>query len=243
MLALGGLVLGAVFELLIETPPPLLRWLAAQASAGQLQLAQTEGGLWSGSGELHWLRPAQPALALGRWQWSGGLAGVLPAWQLRSLAGPLQGGFRFIPGISGAALSDIALDGRAESLPPGLGSIDLLHPGGALSLRAARIELSSRGASGRGSLAWRQASTPLVAVSPLGSWRAEWTLSEGGCDYVLRSEAGPLNIEGHGRLQPDGHPSLQGRAWSDAASAAALQPVLRLLGAAGADGSVAIALP
>lgn len=243
LLVLSGLALGILAEFCAETPPAVLAWAVAQFSAQQLRLDQGEGGLWSGSGELQWLRQGQAPFPLGRWQWSAGRSGVLPAWTLSALSGPLQGGFTVSPGLSGASLAAIALDGRAESLPSGLGGIDLIHPGGALSLRADRITIENQGLSGQGTLAWRQGSSPLVAVAPLGSWRAEWELHQGRGEYVLITEAGPLHVEGRGQLQADGHRSLQGRAWSDPAAAATLRPILQMFGPPGPDGSVVIAQP
>lgn len=243
LLVAAGLLLGACLEFGVETPPGVLRWLASSASAGQLELASEQGGLWSGAADLRWHAGPAPSLALGRWDWHLSLRGLRPAWQVKVTQGPVQGSFIAVPGMTGVGLDQVDLQARADTLPAGLGMLDLIHPSGQLALQAPHLELQRGRWSGAGSGSWRNAASSLVAVVPLGSWRAEWRLQDGSGDYRISTESGPLHLEGSGQLRSDRAPSLQARAWSDPAEAAVLRPVLQMFGSAAADGSVLIRQP
>ncbi|MDE3011608.1 MAG: type II secretion system protein N, partial [Pseudomonadota bacterium] len=240
----AGLLLGACLEFVVETPPGVLRWLAFSASAGQLELAGAQGGLWSGAADLRWHAAAAPVLALGRWDWHFSVHGLLrPAWQVKVTQGPVRGSFIAVPGMAGVGLDQLDLQARADTLPAGLGMLDLVHPSGQLALQAPHLELQHGRWSGAGTGSWRNAASSLVALAPLGSWRAEWRLQDGSGDYRISTESGPLHLDGSGQLRSDRAPSLQARAWSDPADAAVLQPMLQMFGPAAPDGSVLIRQP
>lgn len=242
LLVAAGLLIGALGELLVEPPAAWLAWVAARASHAALQLSDVEGGLCSGAARVAWRRVQAGDADLGRWQWHCHLDGVHPEWRLDSLEGPWSGGLSVQPGLGSVALGDLALRIDAARLPPGLGPWDLIHPGGMVALQAQSLQLTAAGLSGNGTLAWRDARSPLVSLSPFGSWHADWTLRDSQGEYTLVSERGPLHLEGRGHLAAGAAPSLQGRAWADPDQAAALEPLLRLFGTPGPDGSVALQL-
>lgn len=243
LLGIVGLLAGVLAGLLYETPAALLRLGAGAASARQLVLEQPTGGLWSGSAGLSWQAPGRPAYALGRWQWSFTLSGGLPAWRLQPLDGPWSGHGTLRPGFGEVELRELELEGNASALPPGLGAVDMIHPGGRVALRSPRLHVAGGRASGQGSLAWRDASSALVALAPLGSWHADWKLKDSAGDYTVVTERGPLEVDAHGRIGADGHVSVQARAWSDPGSARMLLPLLQLIGPPAADGSVSFNRP
>jgi hypothetical protein len=243
-LAGAGLLAGALTQLLNETPAEWLSDAVAAASGRQLALAAVSGGLLAGEAGLQWNRAGSAPLGLGRWRWQ--LAWPMdlqPSWRVASLSGPLQAHAVVSIGAAAAQLTELEADCSASALPAGLAALELLHPGGEVHLTAARLEVSAIGMAGSGVLAWRHASTPLAGQAELGSWSARWTLAGREGDFRLSTETGPLHLEGSGRIALDGRLGLHGRAWADPASNGTLEPVLRMLGPLGDDGSAAIEWP
>ena len=239
-----GIAAGALLQLLVETPGELLQVIADQASHGHLRLLAPEGGLLSGRAGMEWTRASGMPLALGRWSWTLAWSTPIgPAWRVDVDSGPLAGSLSVHPGAGRLALADVRVGLPAQAVPAGYAGWDLLHAGGRLELESAQLEADAIGLQGDGVLRWRDATTSLTPVAPLGSWSAHWEARGKEGRFRLETLAGPLHLEGEGRFGLDGRLGLNGRAWSDASHAQALEPVLAAFGNRREDGSVGLALP
>lgn len=187
-----------------------------------VQLNTPTGTIWQGSAQL--LLQAEQAQALPHrihWQWR------LKPWpevELRSqhFTQPIY--LRWHG--NGWRLSQGSVQLPASTLHRLHPLLSTLKPEGQLSLDWPTLHLGEVGASV--TLHWRQASTAISPIKPLGNYQAEvqWQPLQ----WRLSTETGPLFLEGHGQAQAG-----QGFVFSGSASASGseleqLSDLLRFLG-------------
>lgn len=206
--AAGGLILGILLAVILFAPA---RWLAgwvAQATGGQVQLADTRGTVWGGSGRLVLTggKGSTDAAALpGRLQWELG-----PRWNGAAarlytdccMTRPVDVRARLRPG-------GIDIDiGDSQSRWPATIATGLGTPWNTLQLDG-ELQLSTRGLSvewiegrpvvtGRAELLALRVASRLSTLRPMGSYRI--TL-QGGSPTTLRVETleGSLQLTGTGQ--------------------------------------------
>ena len=238
-----GLVTGVLLGLVLEPPASWLQSLARAGSQGLVELDAPAGGFGSGSAGILFHRPGETPRPLGHWRWQFTWTGGGPGWRLDGRDGPLTGSVVVHPGFGILTLADVDLSLPAEAVPPGQATWDLLHAAGTVRVIAPLFRLGNAGLEGQGTVALLQASSTLVALPTLGSWHADWELHEGKGVVTLKTDAGPLHLEGQGPLLIPGRSALHGRAWTEPGSAQVLEPILRLLGRQGPDGSIPLEFP
>ncbi len=241
LLAIG---LGAYALALIATAPATLVDAGLQrASHGRLRLAEAQGTLWSGSGQIE-IRDA------------GGRTGVA-----KSLA------WRFLPEslLRGRLVSEVELDQSARRFPVtislsrieianaeislpatvlGLGVPKLAPLGltGDVLLRVASLSIERKEMQGNATLQWRDAGSVLTPISPLGDYELRLDGEGATVHAYLRTIQGPLRLEGKGSWANGNHPVFLATARVPAQHQQQLAPLLRLIAVERGEGSFELVL-
>jgi general secretion pathway protein N len=223
--------LGAYALALVATAPATLVDAGLQrASNGRLRLAEAQGTLWSGSGQIE-VRE------------TGGRTGVAKslAWRVvpeSLLRGHLvyeveldQPASHFPVTIS---LSRIELANADISLPAtvlGLGVPKLAPLGltGDVLIHVASLSLARDAMDANATLQWRGAGSTLTPVSPLGDYELRLD-SEGKTFHAfLRTIEGPLQLDGKGSWTRGENPAFLAMARVPPQHQQQLAPLLRLI--------------
>lgn len=240
--SLAILGIAAYSTFLVATVPA--RWVAERfvPNPGRIALTEVEGTVWSGRAKAA-LGTLSGVFAVERLEWR-----FLPSRLLQARAaydvsmrgagfearGELARTFAGWSARSVAATADAAL---ATAAVQWLGA---WRPEGKVNLAADALDFDAREARGTARLDWTNAATSLSQVKPLGTYRAE-VIAEGPAAQVKVSTlAGALRVSGQGRLDFPARFAFTGEARAEAAQAAALEPLLNLMGAPRPDGSRAI---
>lgn len=228
LIAIG---LGAYALALIVTAPATLVDAGLQrASDGRLRLAEAQGTLWSGSGQLE-VRDA------------GGRTGIAKsfAWRVAPeslLRGHLvcevgleQDAKRFPVTVS---LSRIELANADINLPAtvlGLAVPKLAPLGltGDVQIHVARLSVARDEMQGNATLQWRAAGSALSPVSPLGDYELRLEGEGSAVRASLRTLQGPLQLDGKGSWTHGNSPTFLATASVPPPHQEQLAPLLRLI--------------
>ena len=223
-LGLAAYVLGLLFM----APASLLDAALRLASDGTLRLAEAQGSLWSGTGQIE-IR-SHPAGS------RTGIAKAL-AWRLlpvSSLGGHLNCEIRLDhaeqPFLVTLSLSRIDVDNAVIDLParalglavPKLAALGL---GGEMQLQVAHLSFGKKGLQGNATLQWHGASSALTKVAPLGDY--ELSIADEGA--TLRTLQGPLELDGKAMWTQGGKPIFRANAHIPPQHVQQLAPLLRLI--------------
>jgi general secretion pathway protein N len=235
LLAIG---LGAYALGLIATAPATLVDAGVQgASDGRLRLAEAQGTLWSGSGQLE-IRD------------TGGRTGVAKSLAWRVLPASLLRGHliceveldqsvrRFPVTIS---LSRIELANADISLPAaalGLGVPKLapLELTGEVQLQVSSLSIGHSATRGSATLQWRAAGSALSPVSPLGDYELRLEGEGPAVRATLHTLQGPLRLDGKGSWTHGDSPAFLAMARVPPQYQQQLAPLLRLIAVERGDG-------
>lgn len=189
--------------LIVSTPASIFSLLARHFSDGHVELANTQGSIWSGS--------ANPIL----YQRGGGLV-VLDSlhWDIDALVllmGELNiemnwnDEFQTTP--MSVKISRHQAELRHAYIP--LQAIlldelsDFLKPAGLrgkVILKSESILITAQGIQGSATADWLNASSFFSSVSPLGDYRLTFSGTPSGIDVALNTISGALILNGHGRF-------------------------------------------
>ena len=234
-LAIG---LGAYALALIATAPATLVDAGLQrASHGRLRLAQAQGTLWSGSGQIE-IRDA------------GGRTGVA-----KSLA------WRVVPEslLRGHLVCEVGLDPSARRFPVTislsrieLANADISVPATVLGLwvpklaplgltgdvliHVASLSIARDAMQGNATLQWRAAGSTLTPVSPLGDYEVRLDGEGMTVHAYLRTIEGPLWLDGKGSWTRGDSPAFLAMARVPPQHQQQLAPLLRLIGVERGEG-------
>lgn len=236
----GAYVLG----LIASAPATLVDAGLRRASDGQLRLAEAQGTLWSGSGQIE-IRA------------TGGQVGVA-----KNLA------WRFLPTalLHGQLVCEVEWDHAARPLPVtiswtqielanadinlpatvlGLGVPKLAPLGlaGEVSLHIERLFIGRGGASGNATLQWRNASSALAPVAPLGDYELRLENDGTTTHAVLRTLQGSLQLDGKGKWASGERPVFSASARISPQHQRQLAPFLRMIAVERGAGSFELPLP
>jgi general secretion pathway protein N len=228
--------------LLALAPAALVDAGLQRASGDRLRLAEAQGSLWSGAGQLE-IRDTTGKTGVGR-----------PfSWRLqpRSL---LRGRLGFEIGIGEArfpvmlSLSRIELANADIRLPAAMLGVAVprLAPFGLTGdvlIHAASLSLARDAIAGSAVVQWRAAGSALTPVSPLGDYEARLD-SEGRTVHArLRTlEDGALRLDGTGSWTHGHRPAALAVARVAQRHQEQLAPLLRLIAVERADGSFELQL-
>lgn len=223
--------LGAYFAGLVATAPATLLDAALQhASDGRLRLAEAQGTLWAGAGQLE-VRGADGRI---------GIAKNL--------------GWRFLPLslLRGQLTCDLALDNATRNMPVTLSfagielataDIDLpvmalglampklaaLGLSGEVSLHIDRLFIGRNAMHGKAALQWRGAGSALTTVAPLGDYELQVEFAGATTRAVLHTLQGPLQFDGKGSWPTGAAPDFPVTARVARQYRQNLYPLLRLI--------------
>jgi general secretion pathway protein N len=233
----GGVGLAAyVLFLLMLAPASLLDSGLRRASDGRLRLAQAQGTLWSGHGQLE-IRDD-----------GGHGVGKALSWTLQP-RGLLRGRLDIDVDIDHAArhiplriamrrieASDIDLTLPASTLGLAVPGIAPLGPSGELAVHVAKFSLVGDAASVDGVVTWRDAGSALTSIAPLGSYELRLGGEAGALHATLRTISGPLHLDGSGSMRGTGPAVFSAIARVDPPQRSQLAPLLRLIAVERGDG-------
>ena len=228
LLAIG---LGAYALALIATAPATLVDAGLQrASHGRLRLAEAQGTLWAGSGQIE-IRDA------------GGRTGVAKALAWRVVpASLLRGHLVCEVGLDPSArrfpvtlsLSRIELANADINLPAtvlGLGVPKLAPLGltGEVLIHVASLSIARDAMEGNATVQWRAAGSTLTPVSPLGDYEVRLDGEGMTIHAFLRTIEGPLQLDGKGSWTQGDSPAFLAMARVPSQHQEQLAPLLRLI--------------
>ncbi|QJR15768.1 type II secretion system protein N [Usitatibacter palustris] len=233
----------AYFAFLVASAPAsLLVPRVRAASNGAVELTDTKGTIWSASARAL-VTPRQTApITLDRvaWNWRPArlIAGEM-AFAVELVANGVDATFDVARGVSTVEFRDVAARGDVARLSAWVPFVRTWQPAGSLLLEAPRLAWDGSMLAGNLSLEWRGATTALSTVKPLGSYRAEARAEGGPAKLSVTTLEGPLRIAGQGTLALPSKATFTGEARAQS-EAAALAPLLDLMGPKRADGAHAI---
>ena len=230
----GGVALYVVF-LLAQAPASTFGWVIEKLLGQRVALEQAKGSLWRGQAESIQLdaAPGRP-LRLNHPNWQ-----VQPLSLLRgelSTRLELQDGATTGHAVTAYQwngtwrLKQVDLTVPAATLQPFLPALDFVQPGGTLHALSDDFYLGRPGSAGEASIEWRNASSKLSPIVPVGEYHAALSGAPAAVQYVLSTISGPLRVEGKGAWSPQGKASFSGTARADPPREAELADLLKLMG-------------
>jgi general secretion pathway protein N len=226
-----GLGLGAyALGLIVTAPASLIDAGLEQASGGSLRLAEAQGTLWSGTGQIE-LRDRMRRTGVAKsiaWQ-------VLPAYllrgQLRCEVG-LDHAAKHFPvtiSLAGIEVADADIDLPAAALGVGVPKLAPLGLTGDVLLHVARLAFGRSAVRGNATLQWRAAGSAFTRVSPLGDYELRLDGEGAALHATLRTLRGPLQLDGNGSWTTGGNPAFLGTARIAPEYLQQLAPLLRMI--------------
>lgn len=228
-LAAIGLVFYAL--VIIATAPATLIDASLQhASHGKLRLAEAQGTLWSGSGQI------EVRDSIGRSGIAKSIAWhVQPESLLRGhLAYKINWGRTAKAFLVTISLSKIELANADISLPAtalGLGVPKLAPLGltGDIFLHVTDLSIERNKMQGNATLQWRNAGSALVPISPLGDYELNFNGNGATAHALLRTIQGPLQLDGKVSWKSGGSSDFSALARVPPHLQQQLDPLLRLI--------------
>ncbi len=232
------LAIAAYAVFLVATMPA--RWaLAHLALAPEVAISNVRGTVWNGAASV--AAPAPGPIVEVRWHFlPARLASARLAFAV-DLAGPmLRGHGEISRGVGGIEARGVTARADAAMLSALAPLAAAWRPQGTITLDAGALAWDGRNARGTARAEWREASLAISDVRPLGSYRLDLTADGGPARIDVSTLDGALRIAGHGTFAPSGALAFSGQARAEGNSAAALEPLLTLLGPRRADGARAL---
>lgn len=239
----GSVLLAAYLLFLVAlAPATLLDTGLDRATDGRLRMVQAHGTLWSGAAQME-IRNRDGQR----------VAGKPLAWTLQP-GGLWRGRLDYAVAIDHAAkpfplhLSRRGVDlaGVDFALPARVLGVVVprlapLGPQGELALHVTRLVLADGEIAADGVATWRDASSALSAVAPLGTYELRFKRGHGPEQVTLRTLSGSLQLEGTGTWR-DGALTLAPTARVASRHRAQLAPLLRLVAVERGDGTFVLPL-
>lgn len=233
--------------LLVMAPASLLDASLAQASAGKLRLAEAQGSLWSGAGQIE-IRDAG-----GR---SAGKTGIAKSLAWRLLPGSLLRGYLLCEirldqaekpilvtiSLSRIEVEDAAIDLPATALGLAVPKLAALGLSGDVLLHVAHLSIGNKSTKGDATLQWRAAGSALTSVSPLGDYELRLEDEGAALRATLRTLQGPLQLDGQGSWASGDKPVFVATARIPPQHVQQLAPLLRLIAIERGEGSFELQL-
>ncbi|MEK6243842.1 MAG: type II secretion system protein N [Pseudomonadota bacterium] len=223
--------LGAYALALIATAPATLADAGLQrASQGRLRLAEAQGTLWSGSGQLE-IRDTGGRTGLAkRLAWRlrpGALLGARLAYEVELDPGPRP--FAVTISWSRIELANADISLPATVLGLGVPKLAPLGLTGDVLLHVASLSIARDAMAGNATLQWRAAGSTLTPVSPLGDYEVRLDGEGTTVHAFLRTIEGPLLLDGKGSWTRGDSPAFLAMAQVPPQHQQQLAPLLRLI--------------
>lgn len=225
-----------------RAPASLLAGGLERATDGHLTLAQTEGGVWRGAGVLL-LRHDNRFLPLGYYAWRVAPTSNLMHWSVELDTGSAAPSRLRVSHLQ----SEVEIAQAHVLLPAQLLSVfaPQLLPyrlSGELVLSSDQFKISHGSHTGRVTLDWRQASSGLTDIAPLGDYRIVLQGSGADLGVDLSTVTGKLQLAGSGQIQPGRALTFNGTAQAAADQKENLSELLHHIGPEMSPGVFSFAL-
>lgn len=237
-LAILGVVAYLVF-LAATVPAPWIESRIDAAAPPGFEMNDMTGTLWHGEGQAVLQAPGG-TLVVDRVRWRFVPARLLQgrlAFGLDVKGAGFEARAEAARSFGGWALREVDAQADAALAAAAMPFLGRWRPEGRLTLAAPSIDAAGNDVRGEATIEWRSAATTLSEVRPLGSYRASLAADGPGANLTVTTLDGPLRVAGNGRLDWPARLNFMGEARAEPARAAALAPLLDLLGPARPDGS------
>jgi general secretion pathway protein N len=222
------------------------RWVAERVlppGPRSYALQEMDGTIWSGSTRAAFASHAG-TFVLDRVEWRFLPSRLLQgraAYALGVRGAGFEGQGELARSFVGWSLRDLTARGDAAVATAFAPFVGAWRPEGRVTVASPTLAFENPQVRGELRIEWNEAATALSEVKPLGSYRAQ-VVAEGRTARVdVSTLAGPLRISGKGNLAFPAELAFGGEARAEGPQAAALQPLLDLIGPRRADGTHAIA--
>ena len=228
LVAAGLLVYG--LALLVTIPATLVDAAIRRASEGRLRLAEAQGTVWAGGGQLEILDPAGQVGVAKSLTWRllpGSLFGRHAVYELRldQAAKPFPAAVSF----SRVELSDAEVALPASTLGLAVPKLAPLGLSGDLLLQVRRLSAGPGGMRADATVQWRRAGSALTRLAPLGDYELRVEDLGSALNASLRTLSGPLQLDGRGSWGSGGNPVFVATARVPAQHREQLEPLLQLI--------------
>ncbi|MBI3570207.1 MAG: type II secretion system protein N [Gammaproteobacteria bacterium] len=236
--AIFGLIFYFLF-LVIEMPASWFAWGLNRYTQGTVRLDPIAGGLWHGNGRLVIYYPQTVPHEFGQTEWSINplwlFAGrVQMQWRTESAETHIHTTLRF--GNDQMQLLETEIAFPAQAVSTFYSPASLISPKGQVLVRTDKLMVVSDGVEGSAEISWRNASSDLSTVQPLGDYRLEINGVGKTAALKLSTARGDLELTGQGQWQiSTGQIQFTGSA-APREHASELEPLLKLLGSGQGNG-------
>lgn len=222
-----------VCTLVVTAPASILGRVAAQASNGRVELANTRGTIWRGSANPVLHQRSGGLVTLSTLHWNA----VLPALLTGKLHVQLNWDDEAQTAPMDISVSARQIELRQAHIP--LPAIlldevsDFLKPAqlrGQVVLRSDSMLIDKQGIQGAATADWLNASSLLSNIAPLGNYHFTFSSSSSGVDITLNTVSGALILNGQGHLAPSSGLDFRGTAEAEKGKEDALRELLGHLG-------------
>ena len=238
-----GLAAYSIF-LLTKIPAAYVGAQMQSALPGRIEVTDAAGTLWHGKARVSFAA-SRNRVTLDAVDWdfvpSRLFTGEV-AFDARARGPGLQGAAQVAHGFTGWRVRALKADGDAAGLAIVVPILAAWRPAGPVAISAPEVAIRGREVKGSVELVWRDASTALSAVRPLGSYSATWRADSDPGTIEVTSLKGPLRVTGKGTTSPSTGFRFSGEARAEGEAAKALEPLLDLIGPRRADGARALEL-
>ena len=236
--------LGAYALALIATAPATFADAGLQrASQGRLRLAEAQGTLWSGSGQIE-IRDTSGRTGVAKslaWRLAPEslLRGhVVAEVELDQAAKP----FPVTLSLSRLEITDAAISLPATVLGLGMPKLAPLGLTGDVLIHVASLSIARDAMEGNATLQWRAAGSTLTPVSPLGDYELRLEGEGPAVRATLHTLQGPLRLDGKGSWTRGDRPVFLAMARVSPQHQQQLAPLLRLIAVERGEGSFELQL-
>jgi len=234
---LGAAAYGAF--LVAALPAAVVAPRMAAATSGRVTLAEAAGTVWDGSARVAISgRGFSAVLDEVRWRFQPArlLSGRL-AYMVEARLGGLRGEAEVSRTPLAWRADGLRAKGDAAAFATLVPVAAVWSPAGEIALEAPQLAWDGERATGTATFDWRDATSTLSPVRPLGSWRAQATAEGASVKFSLATVKGPLRFAGNGTLDLPGRFAFSGEARAEPGRERDLESLLSLLGPRRADGA------
>jgi general secretion pathway protein N len=231
-----------LISMALTAPATFIGARANDATGGQVRVSDAQGNLWSGSLRATLDTPGGP-FALDRVTWRfipGEIVHGRVAFDVGVDSRDARGNAQVLRGFSDWEARGASARIDARALPLFYPVVAAWRPEGSLHLATDGVRWNEREMQGNVNIEWRDAAVALSDVRPLGTYRLVAQGVGESVKLALSTIAGALTMSGKCEVRLPRGTTFSGEARGEGPSAAALDPLLNLMGPRRADGARAI---
>ena len=238
--SLAALGIAAYAAFLVATLPARFAARHLEAAArGGLAIDGAQGTIWRGSARATVATPGgRVAFERVAWNWRPSrLAAGKLSFDIAAAAPGLEARFQGARTLSRWEATALEATASAAAVVAAVPWIGAWRPEGQVVATSPALSTDGRELRGQARIEWRGAAVALSEVRPLGSYRADIDANGPAAKISVATVEGALRLSGQGTLTLPARLEFDGEARAQGAQAAALAPLLDLLGPRRPDGA------